>query len=67
MTIADRVADRIQVFGERVDFVDGRVMERDYIPVELENELHGHLWLYRDISSQIMLEKTREHLLDADR
>ena len=67
VTIADRVADRIQVFGERVDFVDGRVMERDYIPVELENELHGHLWLYRDISSQIMLEKTREHLLDAER
>ena len=67
VTIADRVADRIPVFGERVSFIDGRMLERDYIPVEVENELYGHLWLYRDISPQITLEKTRKHLLEAER
>ena len=67
VTIADRVADRIPVFGERVSFIDGRMLERDYIPVEVEDELYGHLWLYRDISFQITLEKTRKHLLEVER
>ena len=37
--------------GEELYFEDGRVLERDYIPVYGENhQLIGHMWHYRDIT-----------------
>lgn len=38
------------VAGEQLTLVDGRVFERDYIPIHVEEEYRGHLWQYRDIT-----------------
>ena len=66
-TIDERFARRRPVFGEDIDLTDGRTLQRDYIPVEVGDEPFGHLWLYRDISAQKSLERTRERLLDVER
>ncbi|MHB1511530.1 MAG: PAS domain-containing sensor histidine kinase [Acidimicrobiales bacterium] len=52
----DRVArllqERRRVIGDRIAMQDGRVLERDYVPIFVDSEYRGHLWLFRDISSQ---------------
>ena len=41
------------VVGEEVGFADGRVFERDYLPIRHDGELMGHLWLYRDVTARV--------------
>ena len=53
------------VAGERIEMADGKVLERDYIPIIMDGVYHGHLWKYSDISGQIEYEnrikKQREY------
>ncbi|MEB3161328.1 MAG: response regulator, partial [Synechocystis sp.] len=48
---------------EELSLRDGRTLERDYVPIVLDDESQGHLWLYRDISQpkqvEIILEQER--------
>jgi PAS domain S-box-containing protein len=44
------LSDKSILTNERVHLADGRVLERDYIPVFIEREYRGHVWQYRDIS-----------------
>lgn len=39
------------VQAERLELVDARVMERDYVPVRRDGDLIGHLWGYRDVTA----------------
>ncbi|MBI2375499.1 MAG: PAS domain-containing protein [Deltaproteobacteria bacterium] len=38
------------VQGEELRLVDGRVLERDYQPIHLDERQIGHLWTYRDVT-----------------
>jgi len=49
--INDIISSQKTIIGEEVKFADGRVYERDYIPVfTAEKNFIGHMWQYRDIS-----------------
>lgn len=48
--VNDLVQKRMIVTNEKLYLNDGRVFERDYIPLIDENEYSGHVWQYRDIS-----------------
>ena len=55
------LAAREVVIGDRLEMVDGRVLERDYVPVFQDGGYLGHLWKYRDITAQVRNEeKLRE-------
>jgi PAS domain S-box-containing protein len=41
------------VLGEEVELANGRVVERDYLPVELDGANHGQLLVFRDVTGQI--------------
>lgn len=43
---------RDPVVGEEIQLSDGRTLERDYIPIFIDNEYQGHLWQYRDITQR---------------
>jgi PAS domain S-box-containing protein len=45
-------------YNERLDMVDGRILERDYIPFFHNNKYAGHLWHYRDITKEINAEES---------
>ncbi|WP_116106312.1 PAS domain-containing hybrid sensor histidine kinase/response regulator [Lewinella sp. IMCC34191] len=45
---------RQPVYNERLDMDDGRVLERDYVPIFVNGEYRGHLWKFNDVT-----EKTR--------
>ena len=40
---------------------DGRILERDYIPIYIDNQYKGHLWDYSDITER---KKFENKLLD---
>lgn len=45
------------VTSEELELVDGRVFERDYIPIYVNETYRGHLWQYRDITERKQAEK----------
>ena len=55
--IAERVASRTPVVGQILQLHDGRVLERDYIPVAKAGVYRGHLWQYRDITEKRRAER----------
>lgn len=42
--------------GKVLEMVNGRVLERDYVPIFIGSAYKGHLWLYRDITEQFHFE-----------
>jgi PAS domain S-box-containing protein len=52
------IDDKQIVLNEEFQLVDGRVLQRDYVPIlASENEVE-HLWFYRDISERKKVEQT---------
>ncbi|NOK62810.1 MAG: hypothetical protein GFH27_549305n233 [Chloroflexi bacterium AL-W] len=45
------------VTAEELELVDGRVYERDYIPIYVNETYRGHLWQYRDITARKQAEQ----------
>ena len=46
------IAKREPVINEKCVMADGRVYERDYLPIILDGQYSGHLWQYTDITSE---------------
>ena len=57
------LAARRQVTGDVLTMADGRVVERDYIPIFIDENYRGHLWKYRDITARVR-ESRRQNLLN---
>ncbi|MDX2097869.1 MAG: response regulator, partial [Leptolyngbyaceae cyanobacterium bins.59] len=45
------------VVNEELLMADGRVLERDYIPIVVGEDYQGHLWQYRDITARKQVER----------
>lgn len=58
--VEDILATKAAVIDELLYTRDGRVLERDYIPIFVNNIYNGHLWRYKDVTSRVMLEKNLE-------
>jgi PAS domain S-box-containing protein len=46
------------VIGHEVYFADGRILERDYVPIIIEDTFKGQLWSYIDITQQRQLQRS---------
>ncbi|KAB8143770.1 response regulator [Chloroflexia bacterium SDU3-3] len=61
--------ERTPVVAEELAMADGRTLERDYIPIFLDEQYYGHLWQYRDITerkqSQAALAQARDVALES--
>lgn len=44
------LAQQQPVYAEELSLADGRIFERDYVPIMADEHVQGHLWQYRDIS-----------------
>ncbi len=49
------------VTNEKIIFSDGRVFERDYIPIFFRGAYLGHLWQYRDVTDRQKLHDQLRH------
>jgi len=63
--IDEILADAEAVYAEEVPFADGRVFERDYVPIMVQGVYGGHLWSYRDITPRIAAQREIEEAHDA--
>jgi signal transduction histidine kinase/CheY-like chemotaxis protein/HPt (histidine-containing phosphotransfer) domain-containing protein len=45
------------VIGQEVHFADGRILERDYVPIIIENTFKGQLWSYADVTQNRQLQR----------
>ncbi|MBI5506094.1 MAG: PAS domain S-box protein [Deltaproteobacteria bacterium] len=50
--IEDIVSRRTEVLNEELVLADGRVFERDYVPMTMDHDYLGHLWSYREITER---------------
>lgn len=53
------------VTGEEICLSDGRILERDYLPIFAGTDYQGHLWHYRDISEHKYIQAQLEHAKEA--
>lgn len=52
---------------ELLPMADGRYLERDYVPVRDQGQTKGHIWLYRDVTSELEMTRRREEMLELER
>jgi signal transduction histidine kinase len=48
--VRTRMADGVPVHGDEVITVDGRVLERDFVPIVTDGTATGNLWILRDVT-----------------
>jgi PAS domain S-box-containing protein len=48
------------VTNELLETVDGHFLERDYIPISIDNVFEGHLWRYIDITRRMQTQNLLE-------
>jgi signal transduction histidine kinase len=65
--IEDIIRERKIVAGEEIAILDGRTLERDYIPIFVDNIYQGHLWQYRDITARKNAERELRRALEKER
>ncbi|AKL74114.1 PAS domain S-box [Actinobacteria bacterium IMCC26256] len=58
--------NRVEVAEFELQMADGRVLERDYVPVFVGGHYDGHVWIYRDITGRREMETQRESLIAAE-
>jgi signal transduction histidine kinase len=45
------------VTGNVIRLIDGRILERNYVPVFENNDFKGHLWSFNDVTDKKLLEE----------
>lgn len=53
-----RMTGRMPAIADVIQFTDGRVIERDYVPIDVGGSSAGSMWLYRDATDQVALAKS---------
>ena len=57
------VEDKVAVFGDQLEMLDGVILERNYTPIIVGGKIKGFLWTFRDIT----LEKKYNLSLEAQK
>jgi PAS domain S-box-containing protein len=55
--LASLVRRRAVSTGEEIVGRDGRILERDYVPIFVDGVYSGHLWEYKDVTERKQVEK----------
>ncbi|MES2765416.1 MAG: PAS domain S-box protein [Bacteroidota bacterium] len=61
------LSDRHIVAGEELEMTDGRTVERDFIPIFVDDIYQGHLWQYRDVTERKTAERELRRALEKER
>ena len=59
------VAARERALGDVLELADGRVFERDFVPLYADGTYRGHYWQYRDVTRRVQAEAALVSARDA--
>ncbi|MGK0358048.1 MAG: PAS domain S-box-containing protein [Bradymonadia bacterium] len=59
------LAERVTVIAQQHRLRDGRILDRDYVPIIIDTEYRGHLWQYRDVTVQQQAKDVQTQRRDA--
>ena len=48
----ETLQNRTKCFAQQLELENGKIVSRDYIPIYVEEEYKGHLWMYTDITAE---------------
>ncbi|WP_340767325.1 PAS domain S-box protein [Polaribacter tangerinus] len=48
--IGNIISKKIKTLGEEIVLKDGTILERDFVPITVNNVYYGHLWSYKDVT-----------------
>ena len=51
------IRDRKPVYNQVLETVDGRMLERDYVPIYINDVYRGHLWKYTDTTNDVLYRR----------
>ena len=64
----DELLERSElVVGETLHMANGRILERDFVPLFSDKKYLGHLWQYRDVTAQRKAQQEAEQARLAER
>ncbi len=61
------VAGGEAVRGRFVETADGRILEQHFLPIEVGERVSRRMWVYRDVTAQLNLERRQQRLLKMER
>ena len=64
--INQHIADQTPVFNALIVLQDSNYLERDFIPVTVDEVLQGYLWVYRDITEHETTKQSLKQLIDKE-
>lgn len=47
--------NRTSVLGQQLEMVDNTILERDYVPIFIDDRYVGHMWQYRDVTEKVQM------------
>ena len=61
--VDELLKNQTKFINQKIRMSDGRILERDYVPLTVDNEYRGHMWCYRDITVVSLTQERirREH------
>jgi signal transduction histidine kinase/HPt (histidine-containing phosphotransfer) domain-containing protein/ActR/RegA family two-component response regulator len=59
------LSDRQEINNDGIELVNGKYIERDYIPIIEEGIYQGHIWYYKNSTEKIFNEKKLEKIKNA--
>lgn len=62
--VSELLVRQAPAHGDVLTMADGRILERDYIPVFIGTQYRGHLWKYRDITARVRSSKLMTMVID---
>ena len=51
------LSEKVPVYDELIEMKNGTILERDYIPIFLDNIYKGHLWMYENVTEKLLNQK----------
>ncbi len=55
--IASLLQNREPIFGEELEMADGRIISRDFIPIQFGDNFKGEIWRFTDITEKKTIER----------
>jgi len=56
-----------QISHQEIHLRDGRVLEQDRVPIELDQQSLGYLWIYRDVTARKRIAQAQAQSLEQER